>query len=165
MNDTLASRHHTYQPRPISLTACRRHFGRARPLAEGQRDAGARGTDIARRAAPDSFDRHAIVGGIHQIQYAGLRVMPERHAKRNARRSLAQVLGIPVGQCSRTDHGLPGLVGQRQQNRISPFGTLNDAGIRNINLALRPCWQCDQNECYPRENCPRKVCEIKTTET
>lgn len=170
MSCPLALRCFAHQSHAIFFAARGRKLSRRGPFAEGQRYAGARSADIASCATPNSFDRHTAVSGIHQIQHAGLRIMPKRHAKRNTGRSLTQVLGIPVGQRSRADHGLPGLVGQRQLNRISPIGTLNDTGIRNINLALRPRWQ---NQCrlrehdkhYPRENCPRKVCEIQLTET
>lgn len=122
------------------FAAYRGDFSRCRTFTEGQRDTGARGADITRRSTPDRLDRHATVSGIHQIQHAGLRVMPKRHAQRNTGRSLAQFLRIPVRQCGRTNHGLPGPVGQRQPHRISPLGALNDTGVRNINLALRCNW-------------------------
>lgn len=128
------------------FTACRGHFSRCGTFAVWQRDARARGADIASNSAPDRLDRHTAVGGIHQVQHAGLPVMPQRHIQRDAIGGLTQRLRVPVRQRGGTDHGLAALIEHRKLHRVRPLGALNDPRIGNIGPTLRTSRRGQKNQ-------------------
>lgn len=141
-----------------------RRRGFARPEFQGKRRSGLK--VMRRLITPDGLYRHPILQIVHQAQFAGLRIVPDRQAQRFTRRDLAHPGRVPMCKASRAADRQLRIVPDFDGDRVHTVGSLLDVGIRNVfflfgRLTGRTGKSRDNNE--NRHRAARNSIEAKET--
>ncbi|MFX0543143.1 hypothetical protein ACEWPM_015605 [Roseovarius sp. S4756] len=79
------------------------------------------------RRAPDCFDGHPVIGGVHQVENPGFAIVPQGQRQLTLGHDAAQIIGIPMRKGRAAFNRNTGFIHDGNLNLIGAIGAMNYA--------------------------------------